>query len=146
MTVCLNGEEVAKKIGDKFPDSIAIADKATIIAESKSLYQIAEFLKNSPDYKFDYLANMVAIDYMDYFEVVYNLVSIEHNHSIALKARCNDRENPELPSVVSLWRTADYQEREIYDLMGITFTGHPNMKRLFLWEGFPGHPQRRDYL
>ena len=146
MTVCLNGEEVAKKIGDAFPNSIDIADKATIIAKSEYLYQIAEFLKNNSDLKFDYLANQVAVDYMDYFEVVYNLVSLEYNHSLTLKVRCNDRENPTLPSVVSLWRTADYQEREIYDLMGITFTGHPNLKRLFLWEGFPGHPQRRDYL
>ncbi len=146
MTVCLNGEEVAKKICDNFPDSVAIADKETIIVESEFLYQVAEFLMNAPEYKFDYLANLVAVDYMDCFEVVYNLVSLEHNHSITLKARCYDRENPTLPSVVSLWRTADYQESEIYDLMGITFTGHPNLKRLFLWEGFPGHPLRRDYL
>ena len=146
MTVCLNGEEVAKKIGDNFPDSIAIADKETIIVESESLYQVAEFLKNDPNYKFDYLANLVAVDFMECFEVVYNLVSIEHNHSITLKTRCYDRDDPTLPSVVSLWRTADYQEREIYDLFGITFTGHPNLKRLFLWDGFPGYPLRRDYL
>jgi len=51
-----------------------------------------------------------------------------------------------VPSVVSLWRGADFQEREIYDLMGITFEGHPNMKRLFLWDGFQGHPLRKDYI
>jgi NADH-quinone oxidoreductase subunit C len=63
-----------------------------------------------------------------------------------LKARCYDRENPVLPSVVGLWRTADFQEREIYDLLGISFTGHPNLKRIALWEGFEGHPLRKDFL
>jgi len=78
-------------------------------------------------------------------EVVYHLTSMELNHSLVVKARC-DRDNPEVPSLYSLFRGADYQEREIYDLIGIEFTGHPNMKRLFMWEGFEGHPLRRDYL
>jgi NADH:ubiquinone oxidoreductase subunit C len=63
-----------------------------------------------------------------------------------LKTRCNDREQPVVPSVISVWQGADFQEREIYDLLGIRFAGHPNMKRIFLWEGFKGHPLRRDYL
>ena len=69
-----------------------------------------------------------------------------HNHSLTIKTRVYGRENPSLPSVVSLWRSADHQEREIYDLMGITFEGHPNMKRIVLWPEFKGHPQRKDYL
>jgi len=83
--------------------------------------------------------------WFDYFEVVYQFTSFEHNHSLVVKARCYDRENPTLPSVISLWQGADFQEREIYDLMGIRFDGHPNMKRIFLWDGFPGHPLRKDY-
>jgi NADH:ubiquinone oxidoreductase subunit C len=83
---------------------------------------------------------------MDYFEVVYHLISLEHNHSLVLKTRCYDRDKPVVPSVVNLWRSADFQEREVYDLMGIIFDGHPNLKRLLLWEGFVGHPLRRDYL
>ena len=146
MTVCLNGEDVAKKIANAFPDSITASDKKAVIVNSKSLYQVAEYLKNTAEFDYNYLANLTSADYMDYFEIVYNLVSLNHNHSLTLKTRCHDREKPSVPSVVSLWRTADYQEREIYDLMGITFTGHPNMKRLLLWEGFPGHPLRRDYL
>jgi NADH:ubiquinone oxidoreductase subunit C len=86
------------------------------------------------------------VDYMDYFEVVYHLISLKHNHSLVLKTRCHDRGKPVVPSVVSLWRSADFQEREAYDLMGIVFDGHPNLRRLLLWEGFAGHPLRRDYL
>ena len=92
------------------------------------------------------MANLTAVDYMDYFEVVYNLISIKNNHSVVLKTKCYGRENLNVPSVVGLWRTADYQERETFDLFGISFEGHPNLKRLFLWEGFEGHPLRRDYL
>ncbi len=142
----LNSEETAKKIASAFPGSVTAADKNAVIVDSKSLYQVADYLKNSAEFDFNYLANLTSVDYTDYFEVVYNLVSLNRNHSLTLKTRCYEREKPTVPSVVSLWRTADFQEREIYDLMGITFSGHPNMKRLFLWEGFQGHPLRRDYL
>ena len=146
MTVVLNGEEIAKKIIEAFPNSVVATDKVTVVVDNKDLHKVAEFLKNAPGMEFDYLANQTAVDYIDYFEVVYNLVSLNNNHSLVLKTRCYDRDNPVVPSVVDLWRTADLQEREIYDLLGISFEGHPNMKRLLLWEDFPGHPLRRDYL
>jgi NADH-quinone oxidoreductase subunit C len=146
MTVALNGQDVAARIKEQFPDSVVFSDKNTVIVKSDALYKTAEYLKNTPEYDFNYLADLTSADYMDYFEVVYHLTSLEHNHSLVLKTRCFDRENPAVPSVYNLWRAADYQEREIYDLMGIKFEGHPNLKRLFLWEGFPGHPLRRDYL
>lgn len=146
MTTALNGEQVVEKIIKASPDAGVTVDKAAVVVKSESLYQVAEFLKNTPELDFDYLVNLTAVDYMDYFEVVYHLVSLKHNHSLVLKTRCRDREKPVVPSVVSLWRSADFQEREVYDLMGIVFDGHPNLKRLLLWEGFVGHPLRRDYL
>ena len=145
MTTALNSEQVAEKINKAFPGTVT-ADKAAIIVTSKSLYQVAEFLKSTPELDFDYLANLTAVDYSDYFEVVYHLVSLKHNHNLVLKTRCSDRAKPVVPSVFKLWRSADFQEREVYDLMGIVFDGHPNLKRLLLWEGFVGHPLRRDYL
>lgn len=146
MTVSLSGEQIAHRIADRFPNSVIVADRKSVVVDSQSLYQVAEFLKNTPGLDFDYLTNLVAVDYLDYFEVVYHLVSLKHNHSLVLKTRCYDRDKPVVPSVVSLWRAADFQEREAYDLMGIVFEGHPNLKRLLLWEGFVGHPLRRDYL
>lgn len=146
MTVALNGQEMAGRITDIFPDSIISADEATVVVSPRSLYKIAEFLKSTPEIDLDYLTNLTAVDYIDYFEVVYHLTSLEHNHSLVLKTRCYEREKPIVPSVINLWRAADFQEREAYDLMGITFEGHPNLKRLLLWEGFSGHPLRRDYL
>ena len=146
MTVALNGEELAKKITGVFPDSVLAAGKMSVIVTSKALYKVAEYLKNTAGLDFDYLNNLTAVDYLDYFEVVYHLTSLKHNHSLVLKTRCYERDKPTMPSVVGLWRTADFQEREVYDLMGIIFSGHPNLKRLLLWEGFPGYPLRRDYL
>ena len=83
---------------------------------------------------------------MEYFEIVYHLLSMRRNASVVLKTRCYGRDEPVVPSVVDIWRGAELQEREIWDLMGIRFEGHPNMKRVLLWEEFPGHPLRKDYL
>ena len=145
MTVSLSGWKVAKQITKHFPDSVSETSDRAILVKSESLFEVAQYLKNSPEFDFDYLNYITAIDYYDYFELVYQLTSLKHNHSLVLKSRCYEREKPALPSVVSLWRGADFQEREIYDLMGISFDEHPNLKRIFLWDGFQGHPLRKDY-
>jgi len=145
MTVALSGTEIAAKLEEKFPGSVVESGLNSLLVKSESLLDIAAFLKATPGLEFDYLTAITSVDYRDYFELIYQLASIKHNHSLVIKTRSYDRENPTLPSVVSLWRGADFQEREIYDLMGISFAGHPNLKRIFLWEGFPGHPLRKDY-
>jgi NADH-quinone oxidoreductase subunit C len=146
MTIALSAREVAKQITERFPDSVIEASDTSVLLTSESLSDIAAFLKETTGLEFNYLNHITAIDYYQYFEVVYLLTSLEHNHSIILKVRCYGRDNPSLPSVVSLWQAADYQEREIYDLLGIRFEGHPNMKRIVLWSDFPGHPLRKDFL
>jgi len=146
MTVSLSGNEVAKQITKQFPEAIAETSDEAILVKSQSVLDVAEYLKSNPELDFDYLNYITAVDYYDYFEVVYQLTSTKHNHTVVLKTRCYDRDNPVVPSVVGLWRGADFQEREIYDLLGITFQGHPNLKRIVLWEGFQGYPLRKDYL
>jgi len=146
MTVSLSAAEVIKQIATDFPEAVFETSDQSVMVKGESLFEVAQYLKNSQGLDFDYLTSITAIDYYDYFEVVYHLTSLKHNHSLVLKTRCYDRAKPTLPSVVSLWRGADFQEREIYDLMGIGFTGHPNLKRIVLWQGFEGHPLRKDYL
>ena len=146
MTIALSAREVSKRITERFPNAVIEANDASILINSNSLLDVAGFLKETSGLEFNYLNHITAVDYYDHFEVVYLLISIEHNHSLILKTRCYGRDNPSLPSVVSLWNGAVFQEREIYDLMGITFEGHPDMKRIFLWQGFQGHPLRKDYL
>ena len=146
MTVSLSGKEIASKIEEKYSGSVVESSPEYLVIKSDHLLDIARFLKGTKGLDFDYLNFITAIDRYDHFEVVYLLSSLEHNHNLMVKAQCYDRENPALPSVVDAWQGADLQEREIYDLFGIRFDGHPNMKRIFLWDGFKGHPLRKDYI
>lgn len=143
MTKPLSALEVKRRIEALFPQAVEEAVGNCLIVKREFLKEVASFLKK--EYELDYLSNLTAVDYLDFFEVVYYFNSIKHNHSLILKSRC-PREDPVVPSVVELWKGADFQEREVYDLMGIKFSGHPNLKRIFLWEGFQGHPLRKDYL
>ncbi|MDP6126680.1 MAG: NADH-quinone oxidoreductase subunit C [Dehalococcoidales bacterium] len=146
MTVALSGVEVAAKLEEKFPESVVESNRTSLVVRSQSLAEIISFLKTTSEFDFDFLNNVTSTDYFDYFEVVYNLTSFKHNHSLMIKTRSYDRQKPVVPSLVSLYQGADFQEREVYDLMGIEFEGHPNMKRILLWDGFQGHPLRKDYL
>jgi NADH-quinone oxidoreductase subunit C len=146
LTVAIDCEETGKKLQEVFPGSVISTGKADILVGAGKLLQVAGYLKNTAGLDFDYLTFLTAVDYLEYMEIVYRLVSLKNNQSLILKTRCYNRENPVIPSVVSLWRAAYYQEREIFDLFGIKFDGHPDMRRLLLWEGFTGHPLRRDYL
>ena len=145
MTLALAASEIASRLKVSFATGIVEADQNSLLVKSEFLFDIASFLKMEPGFGFNYLVHITAVDYHDYFELVYQLVSLKHNHSLVIKTRCHDREASAVPSLVSLWRGAELQEREIFDLMGIKFDGHPNMKRIFLWEGFPGHPLRKDF-
>jgi len=146
MTVALSGKDLASRIEEKYTGSIEESTQDSLVVRTDSLLKVARYLKDTEDLLLDYFNYVTAVDYYSYFEVVYQLTSTEHNHMVLLKTRCYDRENPTVPSVTGLWQGADFQEREIYDLMGINFEGHPNMKRIFLWEGFQGHPLRKDFL
>ena len=145
MTVALSGKEIAEKLEEKLPGSLEDSSEDYLLVKSDSLEAVAEYLKDTDSLKFDYFNYVTAVDYYSYFELVYRLDSVEYNHSIVLKTRCYDRDNPTVPSLSGLWKGATLQEREVYDLMGIKFEGHPNLKRMFLWDGFEGHPLRKDW-
>ncbi|MFW6126320.1 MAG: NADH-quinone oxidoreductase subunit C [Chloroflexota bacterium] len=144
MTKSLSGAEVARQIGEQLPDAVTGSDETTVFVRSEAILDAARFLKEYLD--FDYLVAITGIDFKDHFDVVYHLGSLKNNYSVVVRTRCDDREKPSVPSLVSLWQGADLQEREIYDLMGISFDGHPNMKRIVLWEGYQGHPLRKDFI
>ena len=146
MTVALSGKEVAARLEQQFISDIIESNDRFILVKKEAVHDIISYLKIDPELDFNFLNYVTAVDYLDYFEVVYQLTSLKHNHDIVIKTRCYGRENLSVPSIVNLYSTANVQEREIYDLMGIRFEGHPNMTRIFLWEGFEGYPQRKDYL
>ncbi len=142
----LVGTEVAIEIEAQIPQSVISSDATGVLVDTRSIAGAMRFLKENPEFDFNYLNNLTSVDYYEYFEVVYNLTSMKNKQTLQIKTRVYSRENPEIPSVSSLWRGADYQEREVFDLMGIRFSGHPDLRRIALWEGFEGHPQRKDFL
>jgi NADH-quinone oxidoreductase subunit C len=109
------------------------------------LYSLARKLRDREESQFDFLFCLSGIDYGQDMGVVYHLRSTKYNHVVVLKTRTSDREHPQLDSVADLWKTADFHEREVFDLLGIKFTNHPDLRRLFLDNSW-GFPLRKDYV
>lgn len=104
-------------------------------------------LRHHPELNFDYLSMISAVDYKEKgFQVVYHLLSLMANKKLMVAIDINDRENPSVPTVIEIWPTAAYHEREAWDLMGIGFEGHPNLRRILMREDWVGHPLRKDYV
>jgi|TARA_B110000263_G_C15280762_1_gene498240 NADH-quinone oxidoreductase subunit C len=121
-------------------------DNGFIYSDPEFLYELCKELKQNELTQYNYLKSISAVDYIEYFELVCHLDSMIYNTSIVIKTKIYGRNNLSVKSLTSLWKGAELQEREIWDLMGIYFDGHPNMKRILLWEGFKGHPLRKDFL
>ncbi|SUZ49801.1 uncharacterized protein METZ01_LOCUS2655 [marine metagenome] len=141
-----SGSELAEKVGAGVPNSVDRVEDGVLWVKALRIADVAAFMKSDAGLDFNFLNSISAVDYINHFEVVYHLTSLNKRHTAIVKARLDGREALTLPSVYHLWRGADFQEREIWDLMGISFSGHPNLKRIMLWEGFEGHPLRKDYL
>jgi NADH-quinone oxidoreductase subunit C len=145
MTVALSPKEICTVLNARFSGTAEECGTCAALIKSENLVAVAEYLKTGDGLKYDYFNYVTAVDYYQYFEIVYQVTSLEFNKSIMFKTRVYGRDNPTIPSVYNVWRGADLQEREIYDLFGIKFECHPNLKRIFLWEGFPGYPLRKDW-
>jgi NADH:ubiquinone oxidoreductase subunit C len=118
---------------------------AEVTIPSSKFYQIAKKLKESDETYFDFLSCLTGVDYGKELGVIYHLFSTKYNHGIVLKTKTSDRENPHFDSVSDIWKTADFHEREVFDLLGIRFTNHPDLRRLFLDSSW-GYPLRKDYV
>jgi NADH-quinone oxidoreductase subunit C len=115
--------------------------------EAASLVEVCRFLREEPEWNFDFLALVSAVDWLGKtprFEVVYHLRSLANNTRVGLKAAVPD-ETLTVPSVTNVWKSADWLEREVYDLYGITFAGHPDLRRIMMPDDWEGHPYRKDF-
>lgn len=117
----------------------------TISVTPDKLYGLMKNLKEDPATHFNYLFCLSGVDWGQALGVVYHLESTVHRHSLVVKVKSEDRENPEFDSVYDVWATAEFHEREVFDFFGIKFTNHPNLKRLFLTDEWEGFPLRKDY-
>jgi NADH-quinone oxidoreductase subunit C len=146
MTRSWSGEKLATAIEAFAPGATVSSNETDVWVRPERVREVCEGLRDRPEFKFDLLSGVTAVDYIDHFELVYHLTSLPKNARAVLKAKCGwGRTEPAVPSVTPVWRGAELQEREIWDLMGIRLEGHPNLKRIMLWEGFPGHPLRKDF-
>lgn len=139
-------DKIKEKFGDAVIDSHSFRGDDTVIVKKESLKEICTFLKEDKACAFDYLLDVCGADYMPReprFEVVYHMHSISKKHRIRVKTQVADGEK--VDSVTSIWGTADWTERETYDMYGIEFEGHPNMKRIYMADDWKGHPLRKDY-
>ena len=146
MTWAHSGEAAAASINEVVPGAAVEYNQTDVWVLPKHILDVAQHLKSAEGLDFSYLSAVSAVDYVEYFEMVYHLLSLRRNSSLVVKSRVIGRDDPAVSSVFSVWKGADLQEREVWDLMGIRFDGHPNMKRVMLWEGFDGHPLRKDFL
>ena len=138
-------EDMLQALQEELGDKLEISQDrffTFLQVDPKNVLNLSKTLREK--YGFNYLANLTSVDYNDSFEMVYHIYSIPENHKIAMKARV-PRNKPEIDSVFSVWPTADWQEREIYDLMGITFKNHPNLVRILMPDDYTEHPLRKDF-
>ena len=146
MTTLAPAAELASALRERFGGAVLGAEGSAVYVEPSSIRDVCTFLHGDGAHDFQMLESLTAVDYVEHFEVVYRLLSLSRNVAAVVKARVYGRDEPSLPSVAPVWRGAVLQEREVFDLMGVRFDGHPNLKRILTWEGFQGHPLRRDYL
>lgn len=143
--------EIAEKIKNKFPsdvlDAVSFREQVSITVKRDRIIDICRYLREDPDILMDYLSDLCGVDFQDKrlrFEVVYNLYSLKHRCKIRIKALIPG-DDPSIESVVSLWNGANWHEREVYDMYGIVFKGHPDLRRILMPEDWEGFPQRKDY-
>jgi len=146
----LEEDNLLQRLKEKFSEGIvsgqSFLNQPTYTVSVDCLYDVMVELKDSDDLDFDYLIDLTALDYLgdeQRFCMVYHLYSYKHDRLIRIKARISEEEV--VPSVTSVWKTADWMEREVYDMFGIGFSGHENLKRILLPDDWHGHPLRKDY-
>ena len=143
----MDNEGIKKFILDRVAEAECVEGTQFIqvTIPSEKILPLAAELKSNDTTSFDFLFCLTAVDWPAHMEVVYHLKSTLHNHQFVLKAKINSRENPEIETVCHIWRTAELHEREAYDLFGIKFLNHPDLRRLLLTDDWEGWPMRKDY-
>jgi len=145
------GSPLLRRLLDAHGDAVlathARLGDATALVDRARLVEVMRFLRDTRELEFDMLTDVTAVDYLGEeprFEMVYHLYSLVRNHRLRVKARVPERD-PRIATLVPLWPSADWMEREVFDMYGIGFDGHPDLRRILLYEEFEGYPLRKDY-
>ena len=130
----------AEKIAAQGPEYVL-----DVAVKREDYLPLVRFLKEDPRLGLDFLIELTAVDWKDRIDVVVHLLSLAHGHKVFLRCSLPREEHPEIESLSGIFASANWHEREAYDFFGIRFAGHPDLRRLFLEEDFPGHPLRKDF-
>lgn len=144
--------QITERIKERFPQEVLdvteFKGQVSIIVKRERIKDICKYLHDDPEIDMDYLSDLCGVDYMGKrrlrFEVIYNLYSLKHRHRLRIKALVPE-EDPSIDTVTEIWKGADWHERETYDMFGIVFIGHPDLRRILLPEDWEGFPLRKDY-
>lgn len=147
----MNASVTLNKLKERFPAAIvethSYRGDDTAVVKKEAIVDICTFLRDQESLLYNFMMDLTAVDYLGReprFEVVYHLFSLKHNRRVRIKARVPESDCT-IDSVVPVWIGANWFEREVYDMYGIAFTGHPELRRILLYEEFEGHPLRKDY-
>jgi NADH-quinone oxidoreductase subunit C len=139
--------QLEPRFGDAVAAPVGAGRDAAIVVTPERIADVAGFLRDDAQCGFDCLSNLSGVDYpkAGHIQVVYHLFSYRHRHWIVLKVNAH-RDDPVVPTVSTVWSHANWQEREVFDLLGVRFPGHPDLRRLLMPEDWPGHPLRKDFV
>jgi len=140
-------EKLVGRFGDDIVSTHSAFGDDTALVRREKIVEICTFLRDDPDLVFDFAMDLTCVDYLGEeprFEVVYHLYSLAKKHRVRIKARVPE-EDPVIDTVIPVWVGMDWYEREAYDMYGIVFRNHPNLKRILMYDQFVGHPLRKDY-
>ena len=144
----MTNEEIKERVLQTFPATTfdETGEFLTVMAEPADFRAMMALMKKDPVFGFDFLFCLTCIDWKTHLMMVYHLLSRTHRHNIVVKVKLADIQNPAIETVCDIWRTAELHEREVWDLFGVKFKNHPDLRRLFLDEDWPGHPLRKNYV
>ncbi len=145
---------LAERLKEKFPNIVTgvldLKGYPTVVVKKEGIKGFLRSLKDDPEFGFNFLMDLSAVDYLFWeekefrFEIIYNLFSLSKNQRLFVKVPLPEAD-PAIDSVTSVWASANWYEREVWDMFGVRFNGHPNLKRILMYEEFKGHPLKKDY-
>jgi len=141
-------EELKTTISGLFPSATwdETGEMLNLIATTSDFRKVMKTLRNNADFRFDYLFCLTCIDWKTHLMMVYHLMSWEHKHVLVVKLKIDNIADPQTDTVCDIWKTAIFHEREVYDLFGVNFRHHPDMRRILLDESWVGYPLRKNYV
>jgi NADH:ubiquinone oxidoreductase subunit C len=142
----MDHEALKAYIAGILPEAVFTENKQypEVLVPAEKLHEFCQSLRDHQELNFNYLISLTAVDWSDHFMMVYHLTSSGMEHTMVVKCRIDDRQDPSVKSVSDIWKTAEYHEREVFDLFGISFLNHPDLRRLFLEDDY-GYPLRKDF-